>query len=290
MANYKIVDADQLDADMATVANAIRAKGGTSDPLAWPAGYKAAVEAISGDTSMEDGLIKRTLTEYKNDRVSGVGPSAFANFKSLVGVDLPNCKVLDLQAFANCASLVDVNMPLLNFVNAAAFTSCAALKSIGFPLLATIEAEAFYDCQSLAEVDLPAVKSVGYNAFYRCTALTEVKLPKLEEIGGSVFNMCSELTSIDLPCAESIGSSAFAGCYALTKLILRAETMALLNNKNAFTGTPIADGTGYIYVPAALVDTYKADSVWSTYANQFRALEDYTVDGTTTGELDETKI
>ena len=25
----------------------------------------------------------------------------------------------------------------------------------------------------------------------------------------------------------------------------------------------------------ALVDTYKVNSVWSTYANQFRAIEDY---------------
>ena len=34
----------------------------------------------------------------------------------------------------------------------------------------------------------------------------------------------------------------------------------------------------------------QAATNWSTYAAQFRALEDYTVDGTTTGELDETKI
>lgn len=49
-------------------------------------------------------------------------------------------------------------------------------------------------------------------------------------------------------------------------------------------------GTGYIYVPRALVDTYKAATNWSTIADQFRALEDYTVDGTITGELDESKI
>jgi hypothetical protein len=29
---------------------------------------------------------------------------------------------------------------------------------------------------------------------------------------------------------------------------------------------------------------------WTTFSAQFRALEDYTVDGTTTGELDESKI
>lgn len=55
-------------------------------------------------------------------------------------------------------------------------------------------------------------------------------------------------------------------------------------------GTPIANGTGYIYVPSALIEQYKVAENWSTYASQFRALEDYTVDGTITGELDETKI
>jgi hypothetical protein len=51
--------------------------------------------------------------------------------------------------------------------------------------------------------------------------------------------------------------------------------MATLYNNEVFTSTPIADGTGYIYVPAALVDTYKADSNWSVYENQIRAIEDY---------------
>lgn len=46
MANYKLVDADQLDADMTAVAESIRTKGGTTEQLPWPDGFKAAVEAI----------------------------------------------------------------------------------------------------------------------------------------------------------------------------------------------------------------------------------------------------
>jgi hypothetical protein len=37
----------------------------------------------------------------------------------------------------------------------------------------------------------------------------------------------------------------------------------------------IEDGTGYIYVPSALVETYKTASNWVTYAAQIRAIEDY---------------
>ena len=46
MANYKIVDTDQLEADLASVADSIRAKAGTSGTMAFPAGFKSAVEGI----------------------------------------------------------------------------------------------------------------------------------------------------------------------------------------------------------------------------------------------------
>ena len=48
-----------------------------------------------------------------------------------------------------------------------------------------------------------------------------------------------------------------------------------LKNISAFNSTPIKSGTGYIYVPMSLVDTYKSATNWSTFANQFRAIEDY---------------
>ena len=46
MAFDKVVDSAALDAGMKSVADAIRAKAGTTDLLAWPDGFKAAVEGI----------------------------------------------------------------------------------------------------------------------------------------------------------------------------------------------------------------------------------------------------
>lgn len=46
MAVDKLVDSTQLDADLTSVANAIRTKGGTSDTLAFPSGFVTAVNAI----------------------------------------------------------------------------------------------------------------------------------------------------------------------------------------------------------------------------------------------------
>lgn len=47
MASYKIVNADQLDADLTAVADSIRAKGETTGELAFPAGFQEAIANIS---------------------------------------------------------------------------------------------------------------------------------------------------------------------------------------------------------------------------------------------------
>lgn len=53
MAIYKMVNADQLDSDLALVADSIRSKGGTSEQLAFPDGFKSAVDAISTGATIQ---------------------------------------------------------------------------------------------------------------------------------------------------------------------------------------------------------------------------------------------
>lgn len=58
MALDKLVDSTQLDADLTSVANAIRTKGGTSAQLVFPSGFVSAVEAIeTGGGEKQYGLI-----------------------------------------------------------------------------------------------------------------------------------------------------------------------------------------------------------------------------------------
>lgn len=94
-------------------------------------------------------------------------------------------------------------------------------------------------------------------------------------IGIQAFYNCTGLLSVDFPSATSIGSSAFDFCMNLAAVILRSETICTLANTYVFNNTPIKSGTGYIYVPRTLVDSYKAATNWSTFAAQFRAIEDY---------------
>ena len=75
--------------------------------------------------------------------------------------------------------------------------------------------------------------------------------------------------------AASIGASGFINCTTLTAVIIRkSDSICTLTNINAFSGTPIASGTGYIYVPNDLVDSYKAATNWSTYATQIKPISE----------------
>ena len=71
MATYKVVDADQLNADMTSVADSIRTKGGTTEALAWPDGYKTAIEAIqTGGGGGSSGEPLDPVEVYNNTRPS----------------------------------------------------------------------------------------------------------------------------------------------------------------------------------------------------------------------------
>lgn len=96
----------------------------------------------------------------------------------------------------------------------------------------------------------------------------------LVSTSGSFYN-CTKLEKIDFDVLEEINDADFYQCSALTAVIIRSPAVCALSTSNAFKETPIASGTGYIYVPAALVDEYKAATNWTVYADQIRAIEAY---------------
>lgn len=120
--------------------------------------------------------------------------------------------------------------------------------------------------------------------------LTEYKESRIRKIAEGVFGGFTALTVVDVPEVTTIAQNAFLDCTVLEALILRSNTIVTIENSNALGNSGIANGTGFVYVPSALIAGYQAATNWSVYAAQIRALESYTVDGTTTGELDAAKI
>lgn len=119
---------------------------------------------------------------------------------------------------------------------------------------------------TLTEYESDTNTAIGDYAFYNRTTLTSAKAPATT-IGESAFEGCSKLTTVELSgtSAATISQNAFKSCKLLDALIIRSTTMSTLANTNAFSSTPIEQGMGAVYVPASMVSTYKADTVWSNY-------------------------
>lgn len=171
-----------------------------------------------GDDAVIDSIIDRTITEFKDDKLTMIGRYAFNSCKTLSSVDIPNAiEILDW---------------------------------------------AFCGCESLAKVEFPKLKSVLIGSFQNCVSITIA----------------------DFPAAESFNSQAFLGSNVKAVLLRNTQKIATLDSSNVF------GISGYWYVPSSLIGGYKTATNWSALADKIRALEDYTVDGTITGELDESKI
>lgn len=136
----------------------------------------------------------------------------------------------------------------------------------------TIGNRAFYGVTNWGITQLSEnLETLGSSAFYNNTVLSIKTLPpKVTIINSEVFRGClssfKELTARGN--VTNINANAFYGCTNFGKLAFPNVTaVPTLANSNAFTGTKIASGKGYIYFPDNLVDTAKSSSNWSTYAN-----------------------
>ena len=112
---------------------------------------------------------------------------------------------------------------------------------------------------------------VNSKAFTECQLLENISLPWCKSIGAAAFMSCTTLSSITLSNCSIIDEMAFQNCTLLSTVELLSLTVCSLANSNAFTGTPIANSTGSIFVPGNLVESYKAAENWSYYSNRIAA-------------------
>lgn len=172
-------------------------------------------------------------------------------------------------------TITNISDDSTEIIGAYAFAGCEALTEVSFTNCTEVGASAFYLDRGLVQADFPKLLKTTQTVFGACSALKDVNLPVTNQLRSSTFHACSSLEKIDLPKVTIINSNVFFKCSILTALILRSNTVVALSATNSFNETPIENGTGYIYVPAALVDSYKADTNWSVFTNQFRAIENY---------------
>lgn len=125
---------------------------------------------------------------------------------------------------------------------------------------------AFSYRKSMTSVNLPNVTSLMAQAFSNCTGLIAAELPRLASVTSTAnFSGCTALRRVDLGVVTAIPASTFNNDAVLNEIVLRHTSVCALGNVNAFSGTPYASGGtgGKIYVPSALIESYKTATNWS---------------------------
>lgn len=211
----------------------------------------------SGSNANElDSLITREISgAYTNDRVTQIGE----------------------YAFANCTEITDINLPNVINISYNSFRGCTKLKAISLPHCQVAGGSSFYGCSNLEAVSLPSCHTLGTgalgSAFWGCSKLSQVSLPLVTTIMSFTFRD-TVIQKIDFLSVNNIESRAFIYARQLDTLILRNSNVCVLKNIDAFDSTKIAAGTGYIYVPDNLVDSYKIATNWVTFANQIKPISE----------------
>lgn len=250
MAYDKVVDSAVLDAAMTYTANRIRSKTGGTNQIAWDStkGFGDAVDAIAG--SDEDAIIQRTISgAYSNDRITTVGVCAFLGCQALTAIDLPNVTQVNRNAFESCIRLSTINLPKVTALDRGVFTN-SAIQQANFPLVTTIGNNCFYAAKHLISANLPLVTSLPIDSF-----------------------RLSTIQTADFAAITNINRTAFTDCTSLETLIIRTPSICVISDISiALRGSKIAAGTGYIYVPDNLVDSYKAATNWVALANQIKPI------------------
>ena len=204
--------------------------------------------------------------------------------------------------YSSCSSAT--SFPLINTSKGTNFSYMYSYSTIETPLIDTSNGSnfsgMFYNCKKVTSFPLIDTSNGTnfYNMYYGCSSATS--FPLINTSKGTDFNSmfqgCSSAKKIDISKLTSSRTSntfrMFYGCSLLKAVIIRSFGLSYALDSEAFKNCYSITGNnkdGYIYVPRDMIETLSSATNWSNYASQFRALEDYTKDGTTTGEFDDEK-
>ena len=235
------------------IADAIREKTETTDGLTLDDMPKA-IEGIKGGSDPSElalTIINKQVAECVAEDVTTIPDYAFYKFTGLKKLRIPNVVTVGTSAFDSCANIDQIDLPKCTKINNRSFASCGSATIVSLPLITDLPQGGLYGV-GVKTVSIPLVKTLGSQGLRYSKQLERLD-----------FLQLSSITALSLDNTN------------LSVLIVRTGSVCSLANTNAFTNTPIAKGTGYVYVPRNLVDSYKSATNWSSYANQIRAIEDY---------------
>lgn len=102
------------------------------------------------DFSIEDGLITRTLTTYRNDRITRIGKNAFRECSSMTELIVPNVTHIDAYGCSGCSSVKKFDFSSLTFIGQQGLANIECDKLV-LPKIETLFVQAFL-CASIKKL------------------------------------------------------------------------------------------------------------------------------------------
>lgn len=202
-----------------------------------------------------------------------VGTNGFYGAK-FTDITFPKVTTLYGSSFRENRSLHRLNLPSLTTLSGSCiFYNDTSLLSMEFSRVTSASGEYQFELCYIEEVSLPLITYINYRLF-RNSRVKHIVAEKATGFGEQCFYDSSVLESLYMPNArDTVNANAFYNCRALTKLIFGRYFISLANTTNVFTNTPIANGTGYIYVHLDFLEIYRNATNWINYKDQILPLE-----------------
>lgn len=248
----------------------------------------AIADAIRGKTGKtEEMTLDQMPTEIAGIETGGGEEVIDLICQTITKIDSDIPTIIRDYMFYECKELKTINLPNVMSIGQRAFYGYKELETVNLPNVTTIYNEAFRGCSLKKELVIENLTKLSYGSFSGVN-MPKARFPKLETIEGQCFRYSGQVGIFDLPVCTTINVANFEypDRNYCEHLILRTDSVCVLSTLNT--------GIKNVYVPSELIEEYKVATNWvdlyTTNPDIFHALEEYTVDGTTTGELDESKF
>lgn len=266
-----VVSKELLDA----LAQHINAKAGATGAKTI-AQMQAAVDALPVMTLKEYAQSGWPDSVLSDAGITSVRKYAFCFNTDLQQAIMPNVTTVGEGAFRGCVNLTAFNFEKVTAIEDYAFGNCSVLgPALELPKVkfgSTAGRYAFQYDTAITSVSAPVTNLIPHSCFTRCTSLESISFPQADTFNDWCFSYCSALKEATLPAVKTFTRYAFAGS-GLEKLVLPGDIVAKIA-ADTFQNTPIASGTGYVYVPDNLLEGYKAAAHWPSIADQIKPLSE----------------
>lgn len=192
-------------------------------------------------------------------------------------VNINNDKLTDALGF------IPVNTEYLKLKKSKGLnvTSSTKLKIVVCPSVVQMASKQFFGCSALTDAILPkalgaiSIHNTGQQRFFSLCASIKHVVSGCRYLGFREFEDVSTVKT--LVYTRLVTLSIISGLSELETLVILTMGTTLDGQNNINANSPIALGTGYIYVPEDDVESCKQRTNWIAFANQIKGINEQVI-------------